>query len=135
MNGTFATAVITCVAIALFAQVIVSRRRQRRDVREYLAPPLRERSAEFISAVSPKGLFNTGPFPKFEAEVGRPISSIAGVQGEYLEYKIVHFRDSEGAVPELWALIEFEVFKFRRVRWRAEYKEGLSPAILSMLEN
>jgi hypothetical protein len=115
------------------AFVIVSRR-HRRDLSEYLEPVLRRCDVKFISATYP-GLFKVGPFPKFEVERGRPQTTIGGIRGEYNAYRIVSFSDSKGHVYQLWALVEFEMFQFRRVRWRAEQKDSLPASVLPILEN
>jgi hypothetical protein len=128
------------VAFAAFALVGVasviftSSRRRKRDLREYLEPPLQNCGVTYISAVYP-GLFKTGPFPKFEVEVGRPQTSVNGTRGEFNEYRVVSFQDSNGRVHQLWALVEFEMFQAKRVRWRAEQKESLPPGVLALLEN
>lgn len=62
--------------------LVIARRRQQRDLREYLEPALRERGLTFISAVHP-GIFKVGPFPKIEVERGRPQTKVGGVRGEY----------------------------------------------------
>jgi hypothetical protein len=111
----------------------VAFRRHTRDCRQYLEPPLKQCRVEYVSARSPK-IFQTGPFPKFEIEMGRPVTNAAGVQGEYTEYRIVTFRDTNRQLHELWACVEFEAFKFRRVRWRAEKTDGLPAQIMSILE-
>lgn len=118
----------------LLVAFVISRRRHQRDLRQYLEPELRRCGVDFISAVYP-GMFKIGPFPKIEFEVGRPQSTIGGIRGEYDEYRIVSFKDSTGATHRLWALVEFEMFRFRRVRWRAEQKDGLPPSVLPILEN
>jgi hypothetical protein len=121
------------IAASPLVYAAISYRRAKRDYRRYLEPPLRNCGVEYVSAVSP-GLFKTGPFPKIEVEVGRPLSNFLGLRGEYCEYRIVKVRDTEGNLHEIWAVIEFEVFKLRRVRWRAEHKENLPLGILAMLE-
>ena len=122
------------VLVGLAVTFVVSSGRHKRDLTQYLEPPLRECGVTFISAVYP-GLFKVGPFPKIEIEVGRPQTSIAGTRGEYDEYRIVSFKDSEGRVYQLWAIVEFEMFQFRRVRWRAEQKDSLPSSVLPILEN
>jgi hypothetical protein len=114
--------------------LIVSSRRHKRDLSEYLEPPLQKCGVTFISAVYP-GLFKVGPFPKFEVEVGGPQTSINGTRGEHDEYRIVSFKDSEGQTHQIWALVEFEIFQFKRVRWRAEQKDSLPSSVLPILEN
>jgi hypothetical protein len=118
---------------AIATTLVISRRRNRRDLREYLEPELRQCGVEFVSAVYP-GAFKVGPFPKFEVQVGRPQSQAAGVSGEYSSYRIVTIRDAEGTLHKIWALVEFEQFKFRRVRWRTERTDDLPPSVLSLLE-
>jgi hypothetical protein len=117
--------------VSVFA---ISRRRRQRDLREFLEPDLRKCGVTFISAVYP-GLFKIGPFPKFEGPHRRPQTTVNGIRGEYNEYRIVSFSDSKGAVFRLWALVEFEMFQFRRVRWRAERKDSLPESVLLILEN
>jgi hypothetical protein len=113
---------------------VISRRRHQRDLKEYLEPVLRECGVTFISAVYP-GAFNVGPFPKVEVETGRPQTKVGGVCGEYAECRVVSFSNSHGVEFHLWALVEFEMFRFRRVRWRAERKELLPQSVLPILEN
>ena len=112
----------------------VSSGRHQQDLREYLEPELRRCGVEFVSAAYP-GMFKVGPFPKFEFERGRPQSTVGGTRGEYCEYRIVCFKDSRGTVYRLWALVEFEMFQFRRVRWRAEQRDCLPSSVLQILEN
>lgn len=125
--------VLAPVFIVISAYIFL--RRRRRDYREFLEPPLQGRGMTFIDSTTPHGIFNVGPFPKIEFQMGRPVSNIGGIHGEYIEYKIVRFRGPKGETHELWALLEFEVFKFRRVRWRTQSKENLPPEMLDMLEN
>ena len=94
---------------------------------------LRKRGVEFVSAVYP-GIFKVGPFPKFEVTVGRPQSRALGFRGEYSEYRIVTFKNKAGQTQQLWAKVDFELFRFARVRWRAERKESMPPALLPILE-
>lgn len=122
------------VLIGCVTTFCIAHSRHQRDLSEYLEPPLRQCGVQFISAVYP-GTFKMGPFPKFEVEWGRPQSDVCGVSGEYCEYRIVTFSDSDGNVFQLWALVEFEVFRFRRVRWRAEQKDSLPESVLPLLEN
>lgn len=113
---------------------VISRRRHQQDLRQYLEPVLRECGVTFIAAVYP-GMFKVGPFPKVEFERGRPQTKIGGVPGEYGEYRVVSFSNSNGEEFRLWALVEFEMFRFRRVRWRAERKDSLPKSVLPLLEN
>ncbi len=121
-------------AIAVVVSVVVGRKRRLQDLRPFLEPPLRSCGVEYLSAVGPP-LFHTGPFPIVEFERGRPQSSALGVSGEYLEYKIVTIRDKSGRTHQLWAIVEFELFRFRRVRWRAQSSETLPKSVLPLLEN
>jgi hypothetical protein len=121
------------LVLGLASSVFISRRRHRRDLTEYLVPDLRKCGVDFISAVYP-GSFKVGPFPKFEVEIGRLQTRVGGVRGEYNEYRIVSFRDTDGRVYHLWALVEFEAFQFRRVRWRAEQANSLPQKVLNILE-
>ncbi len=73
-------------------------------------------------------------FPKFEAEAGRPASRAFGFRGEFDEYRVVTCTDADGRRHEVWALIEFELFRPRRVRWRAENPQDLPASARAMLE-
>jgi hypothetical protein len=128
------TVVIVVAAASGFALwLFVGLQRRKRDLRQYLEPPLQKCGVEFLSSTAP-GFFRIGPFPKIEFEV-RPQSSVAGIQGSYDENRIVDFRDADGHVHRIWARVEFNNFHFSRIRWRAEQKEGLPPTILGILEN
>jgi len=61
-------------------------------------------------------------------------TTLGGMRGEYDDYRIVSFSDSKGNIHRLWAVVEFEMFRFRRVRWRADQKDSLPSAILPLLE-
>lgn len=122
------------ILIGLSTAVFISTRRHRRDLSELLKPDLRKCGVNYISAVYP-GLFKVGPFPKFEVAHGRPQTTVGGIRGEYNEYRIVNFSDAAGRVHRLWALVEFEMFQFRRVRWRAERGVSLPESVLKILEN
>jgi hypothetical protein len=127
----FAAAVLVVVVVVCL--VVAKRAGGRRDLRIYLEPPLRDRGAEFLSAAAPKGWFVSGPFPKFEFRAG-PASRIGPLRGEYSYWRVVRIRDRDGIERELWAVVEFEVFKFARVRWRAFEPAALPHEIRSMLE-
>jgi hypothetical protein len=99
-----------------------------------LEPELQKCGVELISAVYP-GVFQVGPFPKFEVQFGVPQSQVGDVRGEYNSYRIVTIKDSDGKQYEIWALVEFEKFKFSRVRWRAEHKDELPQGVLTILES
>jgi hypothetical protein len=80
-------------------------------------------------------MFKVGPFPKFEIEVGRPQSRVGGIRGEYDEYRIVTVRESEGNIHELWAKLEFELFRIRQIKWRSENSQNLPSQARQLLEN
>ena len=115
-------------------QFVVSYRRHRRDHRQDLEPMLKSHGLTFISAKWP-GLFKVGPFPKVEVEVGRPQSRFGGIRGEYDEYRVVTVKDSQGNRFEIWARLEFELFRLRRIRWRADKSRNASLQDISFLEN
>ena len=127
-------AVVGLLLVGVASAFVIARRRHRRDLSKYLEPVLHQCDVKFISAAYP-GLFKVGPFPKFEVERGRPQTTIGGTRGEYNEYRIVRFSDSTGRVYQLWALVEFEMFQFGRVRWRAEQRDSLPASVLPILEN
>ena len=122
------------VVSGLAVQLLIAQRRHRRDHRKELEPILKTHGFAFVSARWP-GRFKVGPFPKFEIEVGRPQSRIGGIRGEYDEYRIVTFQDSKGNNHELWAKLEFELFRLRRIRWCAENAGSLPSEAREMLEN
>ena len=115
-------------------QFVVSYRRHRRDHRQDLEPMLKSHGFTFISAKWP-GLFKVGPFPKVEVEVGRPQSRFGGIRGEYDEYRVVTVKDSQGNRFEIWARLEFELFRLRHIRWRADKSRNASLQDISFLEN
>ena len=122
------------LAGGLAVQFVLSRRRHGRDYRIDLEPILKAHGLAFVSARWP-GMFRVGPFPKFEMQFGRPQSHVMGISGEYDEYRIVTVRDSEGNEHELWAMLEFEVLRLRRIRWRAEKGQDLPSEARRLLEN
>ena len=109
------------------------RQRHGRAYREHLAPILERHGVCFVSSEFP-GWFKTGPFPKFEVEVGRPQTRVAGLRGEFDEYRLVTVSDSGGNECTLWALLEFEAFRLRRVRWRAEPEAQATDSVRALLE-
>ena len=122
------------VAGGFGVQLLITHRRHGRDHRKDLEPILIAHGLTFESAGWP-GRFKVGPFPKFEIEVGRPQSRVGGIRGEYDEYRIVTVQDSRGNLHELWANLEFELFRLRRIRWRAEDAKNLPSQAREMLEN
>jgi hypothetical protein len=133
-NHTIILLVTGFLVLGLAQSFFILGRRHRRDLSEFLVPDLQKCGVEFVSAVYP-GRFKVGPFPKFEMEYGRLQTSVGGIPGQYIEYRIVSFRDIDGRVYHLWALVEFECFQFRRARWRAERGGLLPPKISPILEN
>ncbi len=115
-------------------QFVISYRRHRRDHRHDLEPILNSHGLTFISAKWP-GLFKVGPFPKVEVEAGRPQSRFAGIRGEYDEYRVVTVKDSQGNRFEMWARLEFEFSRLRRIRWRADKSRNLTLQDISLFEN
>ena len=115
-------------------QLVITRRRHGRDHRKDLEPILAAHGLAFVSARWP-GRLKVGPFPKFEIEVGRPQSRAGGIRGEYDEYRIVRVQDLQGDSHELWAKIEFELFRLRRIRWRAENDQHFPSQARALLEN
>ena len=122
------------VAGGLAVQLFITHRRHMRDHRKDLEPILKTHGLTFVSASWP-GRFKVGPFPKFAFEVGRPQSRVGGIRGEFDEYRIVTVQDSRGNLHELWANLEFELFRLRRIRWRAENAKSLPSQAREMLEN
>ena len=42
---------------------------------------------------------------------------------------------AKGRQHEVWALVEFEMFSFRRIRLRAARTDGIPPSLREILEN
>jgi hypothetical protein len=120
------------VAIGLAVPILMARHRHRRDYREDLEPILETHGLTFVSARWP-GLFRVGPFPKIEIQDGRLQSRVGGIRGEYDEHRIVTVEDSRGREYELWAKLEFELFRLRRIRWRAEKELDFPPQFRALL--
>ena len=112
--------IVLYIAIGIFligglaVQLVIIRRRHQRDYREELAAILAAHGLTFVSARWP-GMFKVGPFPKFGVEVGLPQSRIGGMRGEYDEYRVVIVKDAQGNIYELWARLEFELFRLQRI--------------------
>lgn len=117
----------------LTIQLGVARRRHRRDHRRDLEPILAKHGLRFVSARWP-GMFKVGPFPKVEIEIGRPQSRAGGIRGEYDTYRIVTVQDSKRNIHEVWAKLEFELFRLRNIKWRAEKDQHLPLEAREMLE-
>ena len=121
------------VASGLAVQLLIKHRRHMRDHRKDLEPILKTHGLTFVSASWP-GRFKVGPFPKFDIEVGRPQSRVGGIRSEFDEYRIVTVQDSRGNLHELWANLEFELFRLRRIRWRAENAGNFPSQAKELLE-
>lgn len=94
--------------------------RRRKTYQEILAPALSAQGLEFISAVTAK-LFDVGPFPKFEVEIGTYSRSTGPTgSGHYQQYRIVKVRDKAGREQEVWARLTFEFWNLKRVEWKPE---------------
>jgi hypothetical protein len=122
------------VLSGLAVHIVITRRRHSRDHRKDVESILAAHGLPFVSAKWP-GMFNVGPFPKFEIEAGRPQSRIGGIRGEYDEYRIVTVQDSQGNTHELWAKLEFELFRIRQIKWRTENSRSLPLQARQLLEN
>lgn len=121
------------IVIGLTLYFLIIWRRHQKDFREYIEPVLESCGLKFVSAKWP-GFFKVGPFPKFEVEIGRPQSRVGGIRGEFNEYRIVTFLDSDGRSHEIWANIEFEMFRLRFIKWRAVNEHSLPEAAKALLE-
>lgn len=121
------------IAAGVAFQLLLLRRRHGRPYGEHLAPILERHGLCLVSSEFP-GWFATGPFPRFEVEVGRPQTRVAGLSGEFDEYRRVTVSDPDGNECTLWALLEFEAFRLRRVRWRAEPQTGAPDTVTALLE-
>ena len=77
---------------------------------------------DLLSASSPKAVLFLGKCGglKKKNQVGDLILPIAGIRGEYDEHRVVTVRDTRGNRFEIWARLEFELFRLRRIRWRRD---------------
>jgi hypothetical protein len=103
--------------VLIFVQMTTWLRRGRKSYQELLEPELQAHGFEFVSSTAP-GPFRVGPFPVIEVEPG-PYSNSYGItgSGHYRQYRIVKFRDRTGEILEACALIQFEFWKLKRIRW------------------
>jgi hypothetical protein len=122
------------VVIGLAFYFVITWRRHQKDFRGHLEPILKSYGLRFVAARWP-GFFKVGPFPKLEIEVGRPQSRVGGIRGEFSEYRIVTFQDSEDQTHEVWANLEYEMFRLCSIRWRAVSAHDLPEAAKAMLED
>jgi hypothetical protein len=102
------------------------------DDRKHLEPLLAQHGLQFVSAESP-GFPKTGPFPAVEFRKGAVLSK-GPIQAEFSKYRIVTVRDEQGTEHQIWAQLEFVLYRLRRVRWRAEQPEELPDSIRGILE-
>lgn len=123
-----------CVVGGLAIYSVIVHSRHQRDHSKDLEPVLAAHGLIFMSARWP-GMFNVGPFPKVEIQVGGSQSRVGGIRGEYDEYRIVTAQDSQDNIHVLWARLEFEFFRLRSIRWRAENVQNLPPSAREMFEN
>jgi hypothetical protein len=135
MPGSLTPIVVGLLVVTgIVVSIIIWRHRRGRTHEGTLGPILAERGLTLLSMKTP-GFFSVGPFPKIELRSGRPQSRVLGVQGEYNAYRIVELADGEGNRYRLWALLEFELFKLARVRWRVEAGAPVPPAARDLIEN
>lgn len=122
------------LTVGLTVQLVIAYRRHKQDHRKDLEPILSDHGLTFVSARWP-GLFKVGPFLKFEIDVKRPQSRIGSLRGEYDEYRIVTAKDSQGNMYQLWAKLEFEVFKLQSIKWRIEEGRPVPTQIVEIIDN
>ena len=109
---------IFCLGIAISIYRLQARRKK--DYRELIEPNLKEYGHEFVSSTPPK-MFDVGPFPKFEIKFGGIQTRTPIGSGEYTEYRIVRFKNTNtGEVKENWVMLEFEAFMFKSATWKPE---------------
>jgi hypothetical protein len=132
MMDTFDWVVAILVPLSAAVALLTALRRHRKDYREFLEPALAAQGLAFVSSKYP-GIFKVGPFPKFEIQPLRIRVNILGVSGQHSEYRIVTFHDPAGRPHEIWANLDFEGFRLRRIRWRAEDKEALPESARALL--
>ena len=105
--------------------------RRQASFRKHLEPYLNAHGLRFVAEKWP-GYFKTEPFPKFQ--IRKVSTEVNGVVGEFSEFRIVTFQDSEGRMGEVWAKIEFAGFYLRKIRWRAADTQNLPEAARAILE-
>lgn len=126
--------IIVLVIAGILVQFFVVKRRHERTYCEYLKPVLEEKGLQLVSSIFP-GWFKVGPFPKFEAESGRPQSKVPLLgRGEYSQYRIVTVTDANDQKYRLWVLLDFEIFKLRHIRWRVEKGDTIPKQLDSIIE-
>ena len=106
------------IGLSAVVYAVISLGRHSRDYSRALRAELAKHGLNMISSRKPK-LFESDPFPTFEVSVGTPISNVGGVRGEYQVLRVVTCADEVGREFDLWALLDFQVFKLHHVRWRS----------------
>ncbi len=106
-----------------------------RSYEDLVSPELSVRGLKWLSSRRPLLIerIRHWPFPMIEIELGRPVSQVCGIGGEYTEVRVVKFADEHGDQYELWAKIEFEKFKLRRIRWSPAEGASVHPATLDLI--
>jgi hypothetical protein len=110
------------VIFGIVIQIYRVIRRRKKDYREIIEPMLKERGYELISSV-PAGMLDTGPFPRVEFTTGRPQTRTPVGRGEYTEYRIVTFADTQGNRYKAWVKLNFEMFQFAHAEWKPDLSE------------
>lgn len=89
-------------------------RRRRKTYAEYIVPEMK-RLGLTVCRIRTTPVFDFGPFPKFEFQVGGIQSETPVGDGEFTEYRIVDAKDSEGTPVTVWCKLEFELFRFKSI--------------------
>jgi len=109
---------LTLASVGFLTQYFITRKRHKNNFRQYLEPVLERNNLKFVSSKFP-GWFKVGPFPKVEGNIGRPQNNIPFIgRGEYSQYRIVEVENPTGKCFKVWALLDFELFKLKKIRWR-----------------
>ena len=115
-NAWMVAFVAVAVGVGFAINIVRMRARRRKTYQELLEPELKGFGFNFVSSTTPK-LFDRGPFPKFEIEIGRPTLKTPIGSGGYDEYRIVRFRDPRGVEHEAWARLKFALFRIWKIDW------------------
>ena len=120
--------IILAFSFTVVISVFVFVKRESNDYAQFLKRELRKYDLKFVSSKNP-GLLKLGPFAIIEHYTyicptkGRhihPKKGIIGFGGEYRQYRIIICKDKNKQEYQLWALLEFEGFVLRRIRWRID---------------
>jgi len=114
--------IIAIIAATVVLEIYVNLKRYLKSYEEYLAPELNDYGFKFISSKT-AGLFQTGPFPKFEIRITLIYTEILGIMGEYRRYRIVRFQDKAGVEHEAWVKLDFSMFKLESLEWKPSLEE------------